>query len=186
MALTYASRTQHHLLARNISDLIQQKANDEDGDLNEVDIESESEDTEYRERRTSALKQRVQLGNGASSGTSSSKWAMPRLRINPQKQVSKNECGRRYPSNGYLATCSRGDGRKGEGDEIAAASDETRELFSDGEEGSGGEEEGRDSEGEEEGRDSEGEEGGRSPPSTPTPLYTETAATRRANPFKVS
>ena len=180
MALTYASRTQHHLLARNISDLIQQKANDEDGDLNEVDIESESEDTEYRERRTSALKQRVQLGNGASSGTSSSKWAMPRLRINPRNQVLKNECGRRYPSNGHLATSSRGGDREGEGDEIAAASDETRELFSDGEEGERG------SGGEEEGRDSEGEEGGRSPPSTPTPLYTETAATRRANPFKVS
>ena len=166
MALTYASRTQHHLLARNIGDLIQQKVN-EDDNLNEDDIESESEDIVYMERRTSALKKRVQLGNGTSSGTSGSKWAVPHLRINPQNQVSKNECGRRYPSNGHLATSSRG----GEGDEIAAASDETRELFSDGEEGE---------------RGSEGEEGGRSPPSTPTPLYTETAAIRRANPFKVS
>ena len=185
LALTYASRTQHHSLARHISDLIHTKASQVEQESSSSDVESESEDKVYMENRTNALKQRVQLGNRAISGTSSSKQAMASLRTKPPNNhhLDKKKRSIHSLSNAHL-TASKQDTRWREGEmEAAMASDETRELFSDREEGeSGGEEMRVRDEGE--GVRGVGEE--TSPPFTPVQLSTETAANKRPNPFKVS
>ena len=182
LALTYASRTQHHSLARNISDLLQQKATENAPDSNASDNETESEDVAYTESRTSALKQRVQIGNGANGangGTSSSKWAVPSLRIKTASRTSKFDCYVKddkqghFLSNAHSTTCNGGSRLcEGETGEDTSAVNETRELFSVSEEVRSGGEDGGGSEEEE-----------RSPLPTPVQLCT---GTKRANPFKVS
>ena len=84
LALMYASRTQHHTLARRISDLIsnwgqRERLGEEDEDGSDDDI--------YMETRTNALRQRVPSGNGTRNGTSSSKLVRSSLRI---KTVTSN------------------------------------------------------------------------------------------------
>ena len=170
MALTYASRTQHHVLARNISDLIQHKVNEVTSDS-----ETETEDVAYMESRTSALKQRVQLRNGTNTGTSGSKQAMSSLRITAPTITLKSDQHKqksgRFLTNAHSMTSTNAL-RLGEKDDVP---NETKELFSDGEEDVGGEGEGEGGEGEGPEVDSEGE----------TQVAT-ALETKRANPFKVT
>ena len=172
---------------------MQQKAVEKQENSDDSESESENEDIAYMERRTNALKQRVQLGNGAVSGTSGSKQAVHSLKIKGPKKTSKFHRNMkeikqgRFLNNAHPTTSNGGQQRGGEGEmgEENSASNETRELFS-GSEGVGseGEEAG---EGEEEGEGSEGggSEGERSPRCTPVQLSTVAAASKRANPFKV-
>ena len=174
MALTYASRTQHHVLARNISDLIQHKVNEVTSDS-----ETETEDVAYMESRTSTLKQRVQLRNGANTGMSSSKQAMSSLRIKAPTITLKSD-QHKQKSGRFLtnanSTTSTNALRPGEKDGVP---NETKELFSDGEEDVGGKGEG---EGEGEGGEGEGREGD----SEGETQVATALETKRANPFKVS
>ena len=192
LALTYASRTQHHTLARHISDLISnwgqgERLGEEDEDVS--DDESES-DAVYMETRTNALRQRVPSGNGTRNGTSSSKLVGSSLRIktvtsNISKfdRCSERQGGSRFLNNAHHQKSRKADsntrveeeesGEEGEGEgegerggegERETQNEMTRELFSDeGEE-------------EEEERGSEVEV---------TPLSTPLPGTKRTNPFKV-
>ena len=192
LALTYASRTQHHSLARHISNLIsnwgqRERLGEDDEDVS--DDESES-DVVYMETRTNALRQRVPSGNGTRNGTSGSKLVRSSLRIKTlTSNISKfNRCserqgGSRFLNNAHHLTSRKTDsntrleeeesGEEGEGEgerggegERETQNEMTRELFSDE-----GEEE------EEEERGSEVEV---------TPLSTLLPGTKRTNPFKVS
>ena len=176
LALTYASRTQHHALARKISDVIsnfgrERFSEDERENEDLSDFETES-DAAYMENRTSALRQRVQSGNG----TTGSKLVGSSLRI---KTVTSNiskfdhrserQGGSRFLNNAHPTAAKaqpvRAEEGEGEGEgERDAANEMTKELFSD--------------EGEEE-EVEKGSEVDDTPSSTPLP------GTKRANPFKV-
>ena len=180
LALTYASRTQHHALARKISDVISNFGRErfseeerENEDLSDVEIES---DAAYMENRTSALRQRVQSGNG----TTGSKLVGSSLRI---KTVTSNiskfdhrserQGGSRFLNNAHPTAAKaqpiRAEEGEGEGEgERDAANEMTKELFSDEGEGEGEEED------EEKGSEVDD-----------TPLPTPLPGTKRTNPFKV-
>ena len=191
LALTYASRTQHHTLARNISDLLSNLGREKFGEENEdlSDFESET-DVVYMENRSSALRQRVQSGNGARNGTTGSKMVGSSLRIKPvtsnikfDHRSERQPSGSRFLNNAHQQTTRKANSKEpeedgeGEGEEKEegvgeeregvgeAVNEMTKELFSDeGEE-------------EEEERGSEGEG---------TPLSTPLPGTKKPNPFKVS
>lgn len=170
MALTYASRTQHHILARHISDLISNfSCDDVRGGEDENFTNSETEDIEYMESRSSVLKQRVQSRDGASNGASGSKRVGSSLRIKTTSKFEPNSENRTRAKFLNNANPSMATGGKETGEGSGALYDETKELFSD--EGEG--------EGEGERGEGEGEEGERTPVSTPLP------GTKRPNPFKV-
>ena len=192
LALTYASRTQHHTLARHISDLIsnwsQRERLGEDGDEDVSDGENES-DAVYMETRTNALRQRVPSGNGTRNGTSSSKLVGSSLRIKTvTSNISKfDRCSERQGVSRFLNSAhhptsqktdsntraeeeesgEEGEGERGGEGERETQNEMTRELFSD--------------EGEEE--EEEEERGGEV---EVTPLSTPLPGTKRTNPFKVS
>ena len=194
LALTYASRTQHHTLARHISDLIsnwgqRERLGEDDEDVS--DDESES-DAVYMETRTNALRQRVPSGNGTRNGTSSSKLVGSSLRIktvtsNISKfdRCSERQGGSRFLNKAHHQILQKADsntraeeeesgeegeregGERGGEGERETQNEMTRELFSD--------------EGEEEEEEEEEERG-----SEVTPLSTPLPGTKRTNPFKVS
>ena len=120
------------------------------------DVETES-DAVYSESRASALRKRVQSGNGASNGTNISKLVgqNPRTKssVKSDKRSGKPSDGE-FLNSAPLATVVRGDSRE---------DDMTRELFSSGE---------------------EGDEGGCEGVSTPLPPTPLTGA-KKSNPFKV-
>ena len=188
LALTYASRTQHHSLARHISDLIsnwgqRERLGEEDEDVSDDENES---DAVYMETRTSALRQRVPSGNGTRNGTSSSKLVGSSLRIktvtsNISKfdHCSEQQGGSRFLNNAHHQKSQNtraeeeesgeeggeGEGERGGEGERETQNEMTRELFSD------------------EGEEEEEERGGEV---EVTPLSTPLPGTKRTNPFKVS
>ena len=203
MALTYASRTQHLTLARHISELVQRRAVEggEEGEEEEEEEEEKEEgeeDAEYVQSRTEVLKRRAHLENGSVGGASSSKQAVPHLRMKKPKTVSKFDRYMaeikqgKFLSHSHSTTVDArrrgGEGGGGGGGgsmNEAAAPNETRELFSDSEgEGKVEGEEGGGESGEEERGGSDGE-GGRSPLHTPVQSSMEEAGAKRFNPFKV-
>ena len=123
------------------------------------DVETES-DAVYSESRASALRKRVQSGNGPSNGTNISKLVGQNPRT---KSSAKSDKRSGKPSDGEflnsapLATVVRGDSRE---------DDMTRELFSSGDE------------------EEMGDEGGCEGVSTPLPPTPLTGA-KKSNPFKV-
>ena len=121
----------------------------------------------------------MQLRNGANTGTSSSKQAMSSLRIKAPTVTLKSD-QHKQKSGRFLtnanSTTSTNALRVGEKDDVP---NETKELFSDGEEE--GEEEG--GEGEEKG---EGEREGREVDSEGETQVATALETKRANPFKVT
>ena len=159
LALTYASRTQHHSLARQISDLIsnwgqRERLGEDDEDVS--DDESES-DAVYMETRTSALRQRVPSGNGTRNGTSSSKLVGSSLRIktvtsniSKYDRCSEQQGGSQFLNNAHHPTSRKADsntrpeeesgeeggegGERGGDGERETQNEMTRELFSDEEE----------------------------------------------------
>ena len=176
----YASRTQHHTLARHVSDLISNQGQQTLSEEEEVSDCDNENDAIYLEHRASALRQREQLGNGTKTGPAGSKpvrlAGLSSLKMKNGGKVDRNpEKPRRNILNSAHHSTAMKDGsnlaeeEEGEEGEREAAGEMTKELFSDKEE----EEEG----GEEDMEQREGE--------SRRPLLTPTAGTKRPNPFKV-
>lgn len=126
LALTYASRTQHHTLARNISDLLsnltdsnqamaEEEEEEEEVGLSDIEIER---DVAYMENRANVLRQRVQLGNG--STRSKRDEASSRMKQTAAK-IGRPLERPMVPNNAHQLTAAREEG----------VPNETRELFSD-------------------------------------------------------
>ena len=166
-----------------------------------MEEEEGEEEVTYVKSRAASLGQQVPLGNetaGGMSGSKPVKPVVPRLKLKRPQVVSKFD---RYlddiqrgkflsltHSRGTNGKRERGGGGGGGGgeeggggggdDEGTAASNETKELFSNSE----GEENVEEGEG---GREESGEEGSPSP-HIPSPVSSTTPLHKNSNPFKVS
>ena len=203
LALTYASRTQHVRLARQISELIQRKAMEFENETEEDYFETESteqtneiaeEESEYQyaKSRSSTLNQGPQIvAKKKYSFAATSKVSKP----SSSKPLSKfdrymEEIKRGKFLSSSLQKTAAGDSQLSAfGEERVNGGDETRELFSDAEdeEALNGEEPVEKEEMEADGESEGGDPRSDTPPPEPSLLASlDSSETKRANPFKVS